>query len=79
MFQSVRPFVEFYRLAAFASPPLRVIDFARFCYGVNLGWEATKRYRRLSILNDDELARLGLDRTSIGRHAFFGGPPLGRP
>ncbi|MEL6961924.1 MAG: hypothetical protein AAFO01_04160 [Pseudomonadota bacterium] len=79
MLQSIRPFIEFYRLASFASPPWRGVDVGRLRHGIMLGWEAAKRYRRLSIMNNDELAHLGLDRESIGRYAFFGDQPWGRP
>lgn len=78
MLHAVRPFIEFYRLASFSptTPPRR--DLQRAWRGIALGWQAAARYRRLSLMNNDELQRLGLDRASIGRHAFFGDPPFGR-
>jgi hypothetical protein len=78
MLQVVRPFIEFYRIASFASSAPHDRDLGRFWRGLGLGWKAYKRCRRLSVLSDEELARLGLDRASIGHRSFFGDPPFGR-
>lgn len=77
MLHAVRPFVEFYRLVSFTTPAPRHHNLGRFWQGIRLGWNAAKRYRRLSSMNDDQLARHGLDRTTISRRAFFGDPPFG--
>ncbi len=77
MLQAVRPFIEFYRTASFGTPAPSHQNLSRLWHGLSLGWEAAKRYRRLSMMNDDQLARLGLDRATIGRCAFFGDPPFG--
>ena len=78
MLNAVRPFIDFYRVASFStsSPPQR--GFHRLWQGIARGWLAARRYRRLQLMSDRELTALGLDRSSIGRHAFFGEPPFGR-
>lgn len=78
MLNAVKPFMEFYRIASFASP-LRAHGYPRrFWQGVILGWHAAYRYKRLSIMSNEELANRGLDRASISRHAFFGDGSFGR-
>lgn len=78
MLNAVRPFIDFYRVASFStsSPPNH--NFRRFLQTLAHGWRAASRYRRLERMSDGELAERGLDRASIGRHAFFGEPPFGR-
>ena len=78
MLHAVRPFTRYYRMAPFStsSPPSH--GFRRICQALAHGWRTAARYRRLELMSDRELARLGLDRTSIGRHAFFGEQPFAR-
>lgn len=78
MLNAVKPFVDFYRIASFTPSALPRRNFRRFWRGLIHGWKAARRYKRLDVMNDKELARLGLDRASIGRHAFFGDAPSGR-
>jgi uncharacterized protein YjiS (DUF1127 family) len=47
---------------------------ALFLAGIGDGWRAWTRYRALSALGDGELARLGLSRGDIARHAVLGAP-----
>ena len=74
MLHAVRPFIEFYSIASFATPAPHRRHVGRFWQGLRLGWMAARRYRQLSSLNDDQLAHRGLDRTTIGRRAFFDDP-----
>lgn len=78
MLNAVKPFVDFYRVVSFSdsTPPKRTIS--RFLQTLTHGWRAAARYRRLEVMSDRELARLGLDRSSIGRHAFFSDLPFDR-
>ena len=78
MLNAVRPFVDFYRVASFSTTHPPKPHVRRFWESISHGWRAAARYRRLSLMSNDELARLGLDRASIGRRAFFGEPPFGR-
>ncbi|MGI9420201.1 MAG: hypothetical protein ACR2RA_20445 [Geminicoccaceae bacterium] len=78
MQNAVRPFIDFYRTASFSPthPPKPVLR--RVWRSLAHGWHAAGRYQRLSLMSNEELARLGLDRASIGRYAFFGDLPYGR-
>ena len=81
MLNAVRPFIDFYRVASFAASDPSRPDFRRslrrMARSLSHGWHAASRYRRLELMSDEELARLGLDRASIARHAFFGDRPSG--
>lgn len=72
MLHAVKPFIDFYRVASFSPPDHDEGSGHRIWRGVSLGWNAARRYRRLASMSDDQLRRLGLDRASIGRYAFFG-------
>ncbi|MEM8948057.1 MAG: hypothetical protein AAGA21_20670 [Pseudomonadota bacterium] len=78
MLNAVRPFIDFYRVASFSTSSPPSSGFQGLWRGVERGWLAARRYRRLQLMSDRELAVLGLDRGSIGRHAFFGEPPFDR-
>lgn len=78
MLHAVKPFIDFYRIASSAPAADPDRDVRRFWRGLTLGWNAARRYRRLQLMSDRELERLGLDRASIGRHAFFGDEPFGQ-
>ena len=84
MLNSVRPFIDFYRVASFTASDPPKPDFQkslrRIARSLSLthGWQAASRYRRLELMSDEELTRLGLDRASIAWHAFFGDRPSGR-
>ncbi|MDH3658644.1 MAG: hypothetical protein OEU92_01235 [Alphaproteobacteria bacterium] len=78
MLNAVKPFIDFYRVASFAPAEPSPRGFWRAWQGIALGWQAAARYRRLAVMSDEELAQIGLDRASIGRHAYFGEPPFGR-
>lgn len=78
MLNAVRPFIVFYQTASF-STPRRKHGLPRSVWrSLVHGWRAARRYRRLASMNDDQLKRLGLDRGSIGRLAFFGELPSDR-
>lgn len=79
MLHAVKPFIDFYRVASFSSPVHGDGSGHRIWRGVSLGWNAARRYRRLASLNDDQLRRIGLDRASIGRYAFFGSDAVADP
>ncbi|MGI9486592.1 MAG: hypothetical protein ACR2RF_12075 [Geminicoccaceae bacterium] len=78
MSRAAKPFINFHRVAPFSAsnPPTPVLR--RFCQALAHGWRTAARYRRLELMNDKELARLGIDRASIGRYAFFSEQPIGR-
>ena len=78
MASAARSFINIHREASFSAsnPPTPVLR--QFWQALAHGWRTAARYRRLELMNDKELARLGLDRTSIGRHAFFSEQPSGR-
>lgn len=75
--KAARPFIEFYHLASFGSPRHLRDNSQQFWQGISLGWHAAIRYKRLSNMSDDALARQGLTRASIGRYAFFGRDSIG--
>lgn len=75
MLNAVKPFIDFYRLASFAPIEPRENGPQRVWRAMRHGWQSAARYRRLASNSDDQLKRLGLDRGSIGRHAFFDDTP----
>ncbi|MEM7045118.1 MAG: hypothetical protein AAF543_20100 [Pseudomonadota bacterium] len=79
MQNAVRPFIDFYRVVSFSPTHPKKPAFRHLWRSLARGWQAARHYRRLELMSDEELARLGLDRETIGRHAFFGDPPHGRP
>jgi hypothetical protein len=78
MLSAIRPYIDFYRTVSFTAPSHSPNGFRQIWRGLALGWHAASRYRRLSQMSNEELDRRGLDRASIGRHAYFGDPPYGR-
>jgi hypothetical protein len=52
--------------------PARGNKLALFLAGVGDGWRAWARYRELRALSEAELARRGLDRGDLARHAVLG-------
>ncbi len=78
MLNAVRPFIDFYRVAPITASNPPSPGFRQICQALAHGWRSAARYRRLELKSDGELARMGLDRASIGHHAFFGEPPFDR-
>lgn len=78
MLNAVKPFVEVYRVTSFISLRRAMGCLRQAWQGITLGWSAASRYRRLSLMSNEELANRGLDRASISRHAFFGEGPIDR-
>lgn len=78
MLNAAKPFIDFRRIVSFASLCQAHACLRRLWQGIRLGWQAASRYKKLSIMSDEELAGQGLSRASIGRHAFFCNRPVGR-
>ena len=78
MLNAIRSFVDFRRIVSLASTSLPLGYHRRLWQGMSHGWQSASRYYRLSIMSNEELAGRGLDRASIGRHAFFADGPCGR-
>ncbi len=56
--------------------PLRRLGGAlvTFLAGMADGFRAYRRWQRLVLMSDADLARMGLDRRGIAQHAMFGRP-----